>query len=61
MGHERGVNALRVVVRCCASWNINTLTVFAFSQENWGRDQSEVDELMELVETATDSSSPRVT
>jgi undecaprenyl diphosphate synthase len=52
MGHERGVNALRVVVRCCASWNINTLTVFAFSQENWGRDQSEVDELMELVETA---------
>jgi len=52
MGHERGVNALRVVVRCCASWNINTLTVFAFSHENWGRDQSEVDELMELVETA---------
>ena len=52
IGHERGVTALRGVVRCCVAWNVRTLTVFAFSQENWGRNQAEVDELMALVETA---------
>jgi len=52
IGHERGVTALRGVVRCCAAWNVKTLTVFAFSQENWGRNQAEVNELMALVETA---------
>ena len=51
IGHERGVNALRGVVKCCVSWGVRTLTVFAFSQENWGRNQMEVEELMALVET----------
>jgi len=51
IGHERGVNALRGVVKCCVSWSVHTLTVFAFSQENWGRNQMEVEELMALVET----------
>jgi len=52
IGHERGVNALRQVVRCCGAWGVRTLTVFAFSHENWGRNASEVDELMALLETA---------
>jgi undecaprenyl diphosphate synthase len=52
IGHERGVNALRGVVKCCVAWGISTLTVFAFSQENWGRNQAEIEELMALVETA---------
>ena len=51
IGHERGVNALRGAVKCCASWGVRTLTVFAFSEENWGRNQMEVEELMALVET----------
>jgi len=52
IGHERGVNALKQVVRCCGAWGVRTLTVFAFSHENWGRNASEVDELMTLLETA---------
>ena len=51
IGHERGVNALRGAVKCCASWGVRTLTGFAFSEENWGRNQMEVEELMALVET----------
>ena len=51
IGHERGVNALRGAVKCCASWGVRTLTVFAFSEETWGRNQMEVEELMALVET----------
>lgn len=58
VGHERGVSALRGVVRCCAAWDVRTLTVFAFSQENFGRNQVEVTELMALVETALQDELP---
>jgi len=47
-GHKAGVNALRRVVECAADENIEMLTVYAFSTENWGRPRSEVDGLMRL-------------
>lgn len=37
MGHERGVDTLRMMVRCCGAWSIPAVTVYAFSQENWNR------------------------
>jgi undecaprenyl diphosphate synthase len=49
-GHERGVEALRIVTRCCASWNVPVLTVYAFSHENWRRQKDEVSHLMWLLE-----------
>lgn len=48
-GHKRGVDALKRVVRLCAQRNIEVLTVFAFSSENWNRPQDEVSGLMELL------------
>ena len=51
-GHERGVDALRLVVRCCRAWGVPALTVYAFSRENWRRDRAEVDHLMKLLETS---------
>ena len=50
VGHERGVDALRSTVRCCAAWGIPAVTVYAFSHENWNRDRDEVDFLMGLLE-----------
>ena len=47
-GHKAGVNALRRVVECAADENIEMLSVYAFSTENWGRPRSEVDGLMRL-------------
>jgi len=47
-GHKAGVNALRRVVECAADENIEMLTVYAFSTENWGRPRAEVDGLMRL-------------
>lgn len=49
-GHEKGVEALKNLVRCCRDWGIGTLTVYAFSTENWGRPRPEVDFLMLLFE-----------
>ena len=35
-GHKAGVTALRRVVECAADENIEMLSVYAFSTENWG-------------------------
>ncbi len=47
-GHKAGVSALRRVVECAADENIEMLSVYAFSTENWGRPRIEVDGLMRL-------------
>lgn len=50
MGHRRGVDALKDILRCCKDWGIEALTAYAFSTENWGRPLEEVDFLMTLFE-----------
>ena len=48
-GHKQGVDALVRVVQACIDRNIEHLTVFAFSSENWKRPSDEVSGLMGLV------------
>lgn len=48
MGHKRGVDALKELLRTCNDWGIAALTAYAFSTENWKRPQEEVDFLMTL-------------
>ncbi|MBD2465008.1 isoprenyl transferase [Oscillatoria sp. FACHB-1407] len=50
MGHRRGVDTLKDMLRCCKDWGIKALTAYAFSTENWGRPLEEVDFLMTLFE-----------
>lgn len=50
MGHRRGVDTLKDLLRCCRDWGIAALTVYAFSSENWGRPLEEVNFLMTLFE-----------
>jgi undecaprenyl diphosphate synthase len=47
-GHQRGVEALREVVKSCRELGVGHLTVFAFSSENWRRPPEEVSFLMSL-------------
>lgn len=47
-GHKAGVNALRRVVECAVDEQIEMISVYAFSTENWGRPRTEVDGLMRL-------------
>jgi undecaprenyl diphosphate synthase len=49
MGHRAGVEALRRVVQWCNDYHVPMLTVYAFSTENWGRPQEEVNALMGLL------------
>jgi len=48
MGHHAGVKAVRKIVEHCAKENIEVLSLFAFSSENWRRPKDEVSLLMEL-------------
>ena len=50
MGHQRGVDTLKSLLRCCNDWGIPALTAYAFSTENWGRPLEEVEFLMTLFE-----------
>ncbi len=50
MGHQKGVDALKDLLRCCKDWGIPALTAYAFSTENWGRPMEEVEFLMTLFE-----------
>ncbi|GAB4303856.1 MAG: polyprenyl diphosphate synthase [Oscillatoriaceae cyanobacterium] len=50
MGHQRGVDSLKALLRCCKDWGIGALTAYAFSSENWGRPLDEVNFLMSLFE-----------
>ena len=47
-GHKAGVNATRRIVENCATKNIEVLTIFAFSSENWNRPKAEVSSIMAL-------------
>ena len=47
-GHREGTRALRRTVEAAIDVGIESLTVYAFSTENWLRPPSEVDTLMEI-------------
>ena len=47
-GHRAGAENLRRIVRACVEFDINILTIYAFSTENWGRPESEVRGLMRI-------------
>ncbi|VAW98790.1 Undecaprenyl diphosphate synthase [hydrothermal vent metagenome] len=51
-GHRAGVETLRSIVQMSAELGIKSLTLFAFSSENWRRPKKEVGLLMELFMTA---------
>lgn len=48
-GHKNAIKAVRDVSEGCAELGVEYLTLYAFSTENWGRPQFEVDALMNLL------------
>ncbi|WP_288486755.1 polyprenyl diphosphate synthase [uncultured Novosphingobium sp.] len=49
MGHQRGVEAVRRVVKGAREFGLEALTIYAFSTENWRRPEDEVSDLMTLM------------
>tara|TARA_Y100001970_G_scaffold178588_1_gene217443 strand:- start:1687 stop:2409 length:723 start_codon:yes stop_codon:yes gene_type:complete len=59
-GHQRGVERAREAVEFAVKKGISTLTIFAFSSENWGRSNEEVNLLMKLLNTALKEQVPNL-
>ena len=49
MGHQRGVEAVRRLVRGLGPIGLECLTLYAFSSENWKRPEDEISDLMGLM------------
>jgi undecaprenyl diphosphate synthase len=49
-GHRSGMKAVREVIEGCMQAGVEWLSLFAFSQENWQRPETEVSALMSLLE-----------
>jgi undecaprenyl diphosphate synthase len=54
-GHAAGAAAVRRTVECAPSLGITTLTLYAFSSDNWRRPPGEVENLMLLFQKFLDS------
>ena len=49
LGHKAGGDAVKRVVEACGALDIECLTLYAFSSENWKRDAEEISDLMGLM------------
>jgi len=49
-GHTEGIKSVREMITLCGEVGIRSLTIFAFSQENWKRPVPEINALMMLLE-----------
>jgi undecaprenyl diphosphate synthase len=53
-GHRAGAKTFREIAKTCFHRGIETVTVYAFSTENWKRPKHEVDEIMRLLSSYID-------
>ena len=49
MGHRQGAKRVAEIARHCRALGVGTLTLYAFSTENWNRPQEEIDNIMGLL------------
>jgi undecaprenyl diphosphate synthase len=54
-GHKAGYEKIKEVMRWCRDSGVEELTIYAFSSENWERDEKEVSYLLELFRVAFSS------
>ena len=50
LGHKKGVEAVRNIVRVAGEMGIEAMTLYAFSSENWSRPEDEISDLMGATE-----------
>ncbi len=60
LGHREGVKAVERTLESAGKLGVKYLTLYAFSTENWGRPEEEVNALMELLAMALDKYMPKL-
>lgn len=59
-GHKAGIEPVRIAVETCARLGIESLTLYAFSVENWKRPRAEVETLWRLLRIYLKLEMPRL-
>ena len=59
-GHERGVRVVKEIVQECVIQKITSLTIYAFSSENWSRPKSEINGIKKLIVKAISDQVPEL-
>ncbi|MFP4382125.1 MAG: polyprenyl diphosphate synthase [Candidatus Sumerlaeia bacterium] len=59
-GHEAGITSVQEAVENCARLQINALTLYAFSRENWQRPKEEINALMRFLRKFLIDERPRI-
>ena len=59
-GHERGVEVVRKIVESAAKARLESLSLYAFSTENWSRPKKEILGIKKLIISAIDSQVPEL-
>ena len=54
-GHKKGLEALQKIIKSAITYNISTVTLYAFSTENWNRPPEEINGLMNLFSDSINS------
>lgn len=59
-GHKRGADSVKSLIKGCLEHQIPYLSIFAFSSENWGRPEEEVNALMDLLVNALETQTKKL-
>ena len=59
-GHKKGVEIVREIVEASVNLDIQSLTLYAFSSENWQRPKTEIKAIKKLVINAINEQVPEL-
>ncbi len=59
-GHKKGLDALQLIVKASVTYNVSTITLYAFSTENWNRPSEEITGLMALFSDSISSQTSKL-
>ena len=59
-GHKKGLDALQTIVKASLRYSISTITLYAFSTENWNRPDDEIKGLMALFSDSISSQTTKL-
>ena len=60
VGHNKGLDSVRKIIECSIKYKIKTLTLYAFSTENWKRPIKEVEGLLKLFSQSISKESKKI-
>ena len=60
VGHKKGLDSVKKIIECSIKYKIKTLTLYAFSTENWKRPIKEVEGLLKLFSQSISKESKKI-